>query len=206
MEQIQSVLFLLPHLPGSSANFGIQQSQSSLASTQSSQGSTELPLASTSPTSPIEPESAIIDLDSPDFNDDMDVEQRTEEIDMPPPDWLPIVKEAAQRQKEWETAKKIKLAKNASMILEVDEDNREVDTDFRKRKQPSNKNELFKIAIKDVEAIRTLAAPQVAPKSSFARMLARKVESLKDPAKQQAGFDKALEILSKHAVKDQFLI
>lgn len=194
-QQIEEVSFLITYINKPS-------NRTSQFSTPSSQASTS---SQASSLSMVPTETDTVDFEPQELNLEIEAElvtesdQFTQEVDMPPPSWFPAVKSAAQRQQEWNTAKKIESARNPVAILGVDEANREVDPNFPRRKQTTNVTGLFGKAIDDVEKLKNLIPKCITgnQSSSFAVMLANKVMALQ-PNMQQIGFDKALEIMTKY--------
>lgn len=115
----------------------------------------------------------------------------------PPATWLPGVKDAARRRLEWITDKRMKLAQGKDALLHIDDEQRQIDPNFKKRKVPAKQSGSFDGLIQHFETLKTNMMTSERSSWSWARMVNYHI--LKFPEdRQQAAFDTALEIMSRY--------
>lgn len=115
--------------------------------------------------------------------------------DQPPTSWMPQVNDAARRQLEWQTNKRIKLAKNKNNLLEVPDEERQVDHRF-KRGKPAAQQGVFTGLIDHFEQMKEqLQVKDANSSSKWARMVNAHIMAF-PPNQRQMAFDTALQVIN----------
>lgn len=91
--------------------------------------------------------------------------------DLPPPDWMPQVEGAARRQLEWQTQKRLKLSKNRANLLNVRDEEREVDYNFKRRKAAVPQQSVFSNLVQQFEKVQEDLVAKESPTMGWAKMV-----------------------------------
>lgn len=119
------------------------------------------------------------------------------QVDNPPPSWMPQVKDASRRQLEWQTEKRLNLAKNKKNLLEVSDAERTVDPNF-KRPRLTPQQGVFKDLIHQFESIKKeLSTRDTNSSMKWAQLVNAHIVQFA-PEHRQLAFDTALEVFTAY--------